>query len=316
MTILEFKRMLIDSGVLRPGGRGVWWHAKVCPFCGNNKWKFYLYININDDSSVGYDCKRCNCKSYSIDNTVLESLGFVNVDIPKFKGVKHVKRNGEYFNDVEILTPDMNIQKIQNYIYSRIGVVPSFEDLKAFKYVGDPVRYLKMVSSEEFNPNKFINRFCFKLTNGGLLCRYHNDSRNRWITHSMSKNGSGLYTIITGVDPMKPINVCITEGIFDAIGLYYNLNLDNAVYIATCGTNYSKGLSYLIDKGFFGRSVSVGIYKDSDVDVTDIRYNRRYKRLFKSINVYENIIGHDYGCTKDKLEIHKVVMKGVKNENT
>lgn len=311
MQLIEFKRMLLDSGILRPGGHDVWWRAKTCPFCGNNKWKFYLYINISDESSVGYDCKRCNSKGYMIDNKILQFMGFQNIDIPKGKGIKYIKRNDEYFNNIELLSPTTNIQNIQNYMYTRIGVIPTFDELKMFKYVGEPTKYLKMVTSEEFNPNKFINRFCFKLTNGGLVCRYHNDSQTRWIKHSFGHRGSGLYIISSSIDPTVPINACISEGVFDAIGLYYHSGLENSVFIATCGTNYSAGIKYLIDKGFFGRSVSVGIYKDSDVDVKDIKYNKRYSKIFKSITIYENILEHDYGHPKDKIEIHKSIVKGV-----
>lgn len=310
MNITEFKRLLIDRCGLKPGGRNVWWRARTCPFCGNNKWKFYLYININDESSVGYDCKRCNCKSYVIDKIVLASLGIDDIDIPQFKISSNVKRNGELFTDIELLPDESDISGIQNYVYSRLGVIPTFDELKSFQYVADPIKYLQMVTTEEFNKNKFINRFCFKMTNGGLTCRYKNDTQTRWIKHSVVKNaGPGIYTIHSNIETVQPINVCIAEGVFDIMGLYYHAGIDNCVYISSQGTNYGAGIDYLLDKGLFGNSVSVGIYKDGNVNNCDIHYNKRYKKLFKSITIYENIIESDYGHTKDKIEIHKSLVK-------
>lgn len=306
MDITSFKRMLIDNCGLRPGGKGVWWRAQYCPFCGNNKWKFYLYININDDSSVGYDCKRCNRKNYVIDQTILHSLGADGVDIPKFKNVNHVRQNGELFTDIELLPDETDISKIQYYIQERLGITPTFDELKMFQYVADPIKYLKQVSSDEVDPNKFINRFCFKLTNGGLTCRYHNDSQMRWLKHSVIKNGGpGLYTIHKGINTRAPINVVIAEGVFDVIGLFYHGNIENGVFISVQGTNYASGIQYVLDKGIFGSTVSIGIYKDGNVSNPDIRYNKKYEKIFKSITIYENVIESDYGYPKDKIEIHK-----------
>ena len=311
MNIIEFKRMLIDHCGLKPGGRNVWWRAQTCPFCGNNKWKFYLYININDDSSVGYDCKRCNTKSHIIDQTVLNSLGIYGEQIPKFKGVKTIRQNGELFTDLDLLPESTNVTDIQNYVNSRIGVIPTFDELKMFNYVADPVKYCKMVSSNEFNPNMFINRFCFKLTNGALTCRYHDDSQTRWIKHSVVNDaGPGLYTINHSVNPSLPINIAIAEGVFDIMGLYYHANIDNCLYISTQGTNYASGILHTLNKGIFGSNVSIGIYKDGNVKNYEIKYNKKYNKLFKSITIYENIIESDYGYPKNKIEIHKSLTKG------
>jgi len=312
MNTTEFKRMLIDNCNLKPGGHNVWWRAKTCPFCGNSKWKFYLYINVNDDSSVGYDCKRCNQKSSVIDQTVLNGLGIYGEQIPQFKGVKYVKRTEEMFNDIVLLPEDADISKIQNYVYSRVGVVPTFDDLRLFQYVADPIKYCKMLSNDEVNKNKFINRFCFKLSNGGLTCRYHNDSQIRWIKHSVVKNcGRGLYVLHNNVNPNEPINVAIAEGVFDIIGLYYHGNIKNCLYISTQGTNYASGLYHILGTGIFGSNVSVGIYKDGNVKNYEIRYDKRFKKLFKSITIYENIIESDYGHPKDKIEIHKALSERI-----
>lgn len=312
MNIIDFKRMLLDNCCLRPGGKGVWWRAQTCPFCGHNKWKFYLYIDINNESSVGYDCKRCNRKGFAIDKTILEGLGIRDVEVPRFKGGNFIRQNSEAFNDIVLLPDDANISKIQDYIYERIGVVPTFDELRMFQYVADPAKYCSMISSKGFNKNVFINRFCFKLSNGALACRYHNDTRQRWLKYSVTKdNGPGIYTIKSEFSYDQPFEVCISEGIFDAIGLYYHLNNPNNVYIACEGTNYAAGINHMISKGLFGKHVSIGIYKDGDVKNHEIRYNKRYKKLFKSITIYENVIAHDYGHPKSEVEIHKSLTEGV-----
>lgn len=309
MTVLEFKKMILNSLIVRHGGtKPEWYHIQDCPFCGNSKWKFYLYIKLDDDSPVGYHCFRCNRKGYLLDNETLDALGLNNVDIPKFKGTKNrIRNNRDALDPINLLPDESNVEPVKNYICSRVGVVPTFDELKSFLYVANPVFYVKAISDDDFNPLIFKNRFCFKLTNGNLACRYHNDATDkRWLKFTTSDNyGIGLYVIRTEFHTHEPLNVCICEGIMDAIGLYYHGHIENALFISTQGKDYEAGIKYVVEKGIFGKHISVLIFKDSDVENYQIRYNKKYKKLFKSITIYENVISNDYGHPADEIEIHK-----------
>jgi hypothetical protein len=53
--------------------------------------------------------------------------------------------------------------------------------------------------------------------------------------------------------------------------------------------------------------VHIHIFKDSDVDNTNIRVPYGMRQLFKHIYVYQNTIYKDYGVSIDKMEIHRVL---------
>jgi hypothetical protein len=110
-----------------------------------------------------------------------------------------------------------------------------------------------------------------------------------------------------GMDAHEPINFIIAEGIMDVTGLYYHHPIPNAMYIATLGSEYKAGIDHRLKMGIFGNSVHIHIFKDSDVDNTNIRVPYGMRQLFKHIYVYQNTIYKDYGVSKDKMEIHRVL---------
>ena len=134
----------------------------------------------------------------------------------------------------------------------------------------------------------------------------------RWIKfkNDVTAGTTGLYSIRKAFDIEAEINVCLCEGIFDAIGLYYYNQKEvgiNAIYVACLGKNFEAGIHSIINRGIFGQSVNIRIYKDSDVSAKSIRVNPSLRKLFKSISVYENTIGHDYGYSADKIDARKVI---------
>jgi hypothetical protein len=133
----------------------------------------------------------------------------------------------------------------------------------------------------------------------------------RWLKYKTNKcRTAGLYRISIPVDLYKPINIIISEGVMDSIGLYYNYTCcENNLYVSVMGKQYIKGLQYAIDRGIFGDSVSVRIMKDSDVPIDQIYIDWRMRSLFKKIDIYENNVSKDYGVTSDLFDVHKVFDK-------
>ena len=191
-------------------------------------------------------------------------------------------------------------------LYSETCWRHSEYDLKAFQVIGNPVAYV--VSYLGGDTKRLNDRIWFRLSNGCITGRRVDDcDEYRWVKRNISGNdpdkSKGLYIIKTGVDTGTTINVCICEGVMDAIGLYYHANISNGVYIACMGRDYMLGIKYMIDKGIFGDSVNVRIYKDSDVDY--VRIAKKYFGLFKSISIYHNTLAKDYGVHGDMIEIEK-----------
>ena len=85
----------------------------------------------------------------------------------------------------------------------------------------------------------------------------------------------------------------------------------NSIYVSVLSSNYTKGIEYVLDKGIYGNDVRINIYKDADIRYIKIPDNLR--QLFKSINVYQNVNGKDYGMRD--LEIEKVIERKNANDN-
>lgn len=75
------------------------------------------------------------------------------------------------------------------------------------------------------------------------------------------------------------------------------------------GKDYYRGIKYILDRGIFGHSVSIKIFKDSDVNEKDIYIDYNMKKLFNRVDIFENLMGKDYGVLPDELDIHKIIMR-------
>ena len=271
---------------------------------------FDLYgklIDINTDEPVVFNCKKCN-KGGIINQEFIDNIGFFDgLTVPKYKGTKrldvaeHVSSKIPNVN----VTENDNILGVVNYINKRIGVSPSLEDLQKFQYVGNPRQYVLDYLAEHVNERALHNRHWFKLTNGSITGRYNDDSIElRWLFYkSENVKASGMYRINTPVDLNQHINVVISEGIMDSIGLFYHSGFRNCIFISVLCSNYQRGIQYVIDRGLFGRSVSIKIFKDSDVK--NVYIDKKYEKLFKDIEIYENLGAKDFGVPIDKLDIQK-----------
>jgi hypothetical protein len=307
-----FKEKLLSYGVLKRTN-GCWYRFKECPKCGDKKWHCYIKIDSNDDGPMGYNCFKCNSHG-AVTREFIEAMGYINLNdmtLPKFIGGRRLNI-GE---TISTKIPDMtvsdsdNIEMICEYVHSRVGRYPTLQELQAFHFVGNPRKYVTDYLGID-NIETVRNRYWFQMTNGNIIGRYKNDNTDmRWIKYKTTKcRNVGLYRISVPVDLYQPINIIISEGVMDSIGLYYNYaGCENNLYVSVMGKQYTKGLQYAIDRGIFGDSVSVRIMKDSDVPMDQMYIDWRMKSLFKKIEIYENHAAKDYGVTPELFDVHKVI---------
>ena len=304
-----FKDRLLSYGQLRKASSG-WYRLKECPKCGDKKWHCYIKIDSNDDGPMGFNCFKCNSKGI-VDKKFIDAIGFMDdIELPKFVGGRRLSIGETISTKIPDMTvSDMdNIENVCKYIESRVGVYPTLTDLQFFHYIGNPRKYVTDYLGID-NIETIRNRYWFQMTNGNIAGRYKNDDTNsRWIKYKTTRcKQSGLYRITIPVDLYQPINVIITEGVMDSIGLYYNYEgCSNNVYVSVLGSDYIKGIKYVIDRGIFGSSVNVKIFKDGDIPNNKIWIDPRMRKLFKSVDIYENLSGKDYGVKPEMLDIHKV----------
>jgi hypothetical protein len=305
-----YKERLIETGIFQRVNSSQ--YRCNCPYCGDRKKHMYVFIKLTDDSPVLYNCFKCNASGI-MNKTLLEYLGIEDINIPKQSFGKHIDMNSTASAKMSMVTVNekCNIDCVCEYINNKVGHYPTLNELQYFQYVGDPVTYaMEYLGYKNKDTNIFKNRNWFRLTNGNIAGRWVNDNNDlSWLKFkSNNVKGRGLYTIKLPFDLYQPINVYITEGIMDVIGLYYNYKKDdNCIYIATMGKHYENGIKHLVSMGIFGTSVNIKIFKDSDVKVSDIYIDKYLRKLFNKIDIYQNTIGHDYGMLPNEIDIQKVI---------
>lgn len=315
--LLRFKEALLSSGLFKH--MNTFEYTCRCPYCGNNRQHCYVKIDTATDSAVVFWCHIC-CSHGRVGKDFLERLG-LEIPVPKYMGDKPLDTNNgvsiKFIGDT--VTEKDDTSRVRDYIEGRVGHYPTLDELKMFQYIGNPRKYATDYLGYNGEGRPFNNRHWFKMSNGNMTGRWKDDdTEHRWMNFKTNRvKGGGIYTFRKGIDTSKPITVVIAEGIFDVIGLYYNGGIDNGVFIGVAGKGYERGIKHILSKGIFGDSVSIRIYRDPNVEDEDIYINPVMRELFKSVDLYYNAFGKDYGILPHELDIHKVLnwKGGVKFES-
>ena len=304
--LLEFKSLILRSGlfVKKTGG---WYRGTNCPICGDTKRHYYIHMDFDEDSPVIQKCFKCNAKGV-VDSSFLECYGITwDGNIPSGKFNKRLYGKNGDFKKFEIKDDDIDKEyalRCIRYIESRIGIGGlTIDDLKMFNVILNPRIFANVVLGvNDVN----YDRCWFMCTNGMMIGRDFVKKRDGWEKFKGKSNNTDrmLYTIKKPFDMYEDINVCICEGIMDCIGLMYHGGIKNGVYIAVLGRDYMAGVEYIINRGFFGDSVCIRIYKDADVK--HVQIDKELCNWFKSVDVYMNTLGKDFGLTEDEIEIEKI----------
>ena len=302
MKLGEYKRKLLDTGLFQKVSNKGQYVCKTCPYCGDTKKHFYVYICQEDDSPVLYHCFKCLAGGF-LDEKFMEYFGIDDIEIPKYKGQKRIKTSDS--DNVVMNLIDENadadmLKRASLYIEKRVGFNPSVKDMTKFQVIGNPEVYIQNYLGGDTRGLR--DRVWFRLNNGSIIGRkLDSDEGMRWKkrTPYSTKEDAGIYVIKQDVYVNQTINICICEGIMDAIGLYYynefEMEFDNAVYIACMGRDYSKGIQHALGMGIFGDSVNILIFKDNDVE--QVRIKNVYRKMFKKIEFYHNTLAKDFGVS-------------------
>ena len=73
--------------------------------------------------------------------------------------------------------------------------------------------------------------------------------------------------------------------------------------------DYVKGIKYILNKGIFGKSVNILIFKDKDVDINKVFIPDVLRKMFKSVGIYENMLAKDFGVCESEYDICKVISR-------
>lgn len=307
---------------------------------------FYMRIDPMDKYNIPCICFKCNYKGIvtvetlkmmgATDEELLNGISLLN---KKGKYSKKFVNESEYryfervfFNKMELLKAS-NISKIE-YVKNRLGIDFDFEELSDIKIIPSLYQFLIKNEIKESPFNKATRMVLERdyvgfLSSGNshILFRDITETHDKsWVKYpidSESRKNKVFYGTSSAIDLFteEDITINLSEGVFDAIGIKYHLDYkgDNIFNLAVCGQNYDAIILHLITTGIFGENVTLNIFSDNDENFNDNKvkasseanhrkYLSKYKGLFKSINLFYNVIGKDYGVKKEKIDLEKKII--------
>lgn len=299
MESAEMKRELIELFQTLP----VWstnslrtQYVTRCPYCGDSQKHFdhghlSFYINPDDDTKpMMYRCLRCD-ESGLVTDGVLNDIGLVTDRAISQKlrtyNRSMVSRN-PYVNKVSdnnfsipVFSKSQIHQKKLDYINERLGINVTYETAASLNIILDIFEFMKFnqiqaIPNISYKRLQFINYnyIGFLTSNKNIIvnrCMYDDPSMRRYDNITIDPNNfstNKYYNLPAQIDLFytHPINICITEGIFDILSIAHNCTLPNYgqnLFYSGRGFAYASVLKYLIYNGIC-TDLNVHIYSDND----------------------------------------------------
>lgn len=349
LTIKEFKQKFLIALFSRDE-----WTRKVsdiqyqtrCPYCGDtqknfNTGHFYVRCDINDNYPIVYNCFKCPAQGVVTKET-LDLLGIGDTPISSsidsvMKKCTNIKTMGyqreNSFKVFPFLLPPLKrgIQKIK-YMEKRLELHVTDEIVKETKVITSLKDFLEYnqigsITCEPYVANRLEEKYIGFLSYGNshILFRDVTDTEKySWVKYPIvqsSVQNMTAYSVQGCVDlfTSETIYINLCEGVFDIIGICYNLgyHIDNCVNMCVCGKNYNRMIRHLVSQGLFGYNVILNIFSDNDKEFnskkenydTTVDYYRKslstYTILFKEVNVYYNLLYKDYGIPGKNIKLKK-----------
>lgn len=336
MNNYEFKRDLIQD-ILENVKPSYYKNKELnvrCVFCGDsikNASSAHLSIRIdpNDDQPLVFRCLRCESTGIFNGNTLTMIGMYSGTDSTNLERYNRLacKKHGLFVTKkgLNLKLPELeindNVLLKHKYIEDRLGTKIDIEELHQNKVVYDFLGLLKRNHLKKVYgtpdhikalqqdhvgflsaKNDFIN---FRDISGNHK-RYYIYK----ILRSLDSTGK-FYIIPNQINPfdegIKTIN--LAEGVFDILGIYYNLlnkYNHNTLYASINGSGYLNVIKYILEQGLLC-DVNINIF--SDADRAPDYYKNMVKTLMPFVNdirLFYNEIGKDYGVPVNQVKLKEV----------
>lgn len=275
-------------------------HTVRCPYCGDSRKANHGHFSIKIDETDEYSpmvfrCFKCSASGL-LTKDVINDLGLnisseISGELQRFnqKSAKYNKFTDSRSEQFDIINPfSRKAESKLDYVNERLNTDFTFDDAKCLKFVLDLEEFVvsnKIRTITGITPNQlrfYDNHYVGFLSsnNNCLTLRAIDDVASmryiKIILNNRNLDPHTFYAIPNTIDMLytHDINVHITEGIFDILGVYnlHNRNKENNYYYAVCGYGYNTILRSLIRLGF-NTGLNVHIYADNDKTDRDIIYH-------------------------------------------
>jgi len=302
-----------------------------CPYCGDSKKnKSSAHMYISTTAPFKFYCQKCNTAGV-LNSQTLRDLEVYNNELSM--GI--IEANNTYKANTTKQYVNTKLRKlypaIVNNEYSEAAVA-YFNNRYNSTYSNEEIiNKFKAITSAYtfFEANKIHPRDGQYNWNASIGFRSADNSHIifRDISNSQAKRyynlnlfsdedtiSSKMYNISSDVDIMKDeVNLVITEGIFDIIGVYTYFYAGteqehNTIFAAACGKGYNAVILHYIRMGFL--NLNIIIYSDADVDISFFEDMKKKSKYFNNnlITIYYNTIEKDFGVPKDQINLRKAVI--------
>lgn len=310
--------------------------ALRCMFCGDSKkdprkTRFYVQINADNDVPMLYNCFNCGASGI-ITPSVLRTFEIndlnLNSNLLSYnKSIsKKIKKNiNSKINRLNLSVPvpkntELNRMKLK-YIENRLGIKLTIDDIQRFKIIFSLEQFLSTnkineVTCKPDRARRLNEDYVGFLTSSNDHIIYRDitgKNKMRYDKYTIIPeidNSKKFYTIPKTIDIVsnKPVIINMAEGVFDILGIYYNVKKqnDDEIYVAICDSSYIPVIKYFLSLGLVGDNIIINIFSDSD------HQPYFYKNLFselsvwvKKINLFYNNKSKDFGVPKSEIEIFK-----------
>lgn len=311
-----------------------------CPYCGDSRKDLssaHLYIEMQPP--FRFHCFKCetsgvlnnqtlrdleiydtslNSSLITANKSYKEKQGIQRIHIGKRKMVVNLPTgSANAINNTLYFNRRFNTNLSEEYIVAKFRTVVDSKEFFQKNNIYVPTGYYDFDNSIGFisSDNSHI---VFRDTSGMQKRRYYNFNMNPTGEESID---SKIYNIASCVNVMsEKINLVITEGIFDIIGVYLHFYKDtpqeaNTIFTAACGKGFNAVILHYIRSGFL--DLDITIYSDADVDLgfyRDLKNNSEYLKNSK-ITIYYNSLynkttgfGKDFGVPKDQIQLRKIII--------
>lgn len=345
MHKIDFKRELLDN-ILTIHPLNKISHKQFairCPLCGDSRKSaksthFYILLDVDNDVPVLYNCFKCNAGGFLTSN-ILRSLDIYDLAINGAL-ISYNKKMAKKFKDyriggksLKLIRPEVDRTLQSNlikkkYIEDRLGREFTFEELHTLKVIfslGDllvtnKIPNITCSKEKALELNKNYIGFLSVNDEKVIMRQVMNSKFLRYENYTIDKNIMNVkkfYVIPTKIDIMRPepIEINIAEGVFDILGIFYNVHDGghrNAIYVAATGSGLRSVIDYFLRIGIVG-NVRLNIFSDAEIDVNKYSYiYKDYGIWLDEINIYYNTLEKDTGVPKDRINLIKKKPKWVK----
>ena len=308
-----------------------------CPLCGDSKKhldKAHCSIWITDDKPLIYHCWICE-ESGIVTHSFLRDIGIISLEMFNAVG-RYNKAAGSLENDAKFVIAgkgyNLTIPKIRKrderkveYVSNRLNIPFTTKALEYLRVITSIRDFLEI---NELKPHSKFKHMIIRLDRDyvGFLTSDRStivfravgkDIEPRYFKYPIFEGlllTENCYTVPMSVNPMvNSIDLNITEGIFDILGVFFNVNkgkTENSIYAAVCGSGYMRIIKYFLSKGFIA-NLNLNIYSDSDKTFSGYTKVFRKSMWMKNINIFYNEFPgeKDFGVPADRIKVGKAVIR-------